>query len=100
MSQNLGLENLLKDLLDKKKDDKCPDDKRRDDKCGVEQVLKNLPPNYPIGGVFVKGKLIPVAVFSNICDCLAYFLDEECQVVVLEVDKITGISFGETPDPH
>ncbi|WP_062049312.1 hypothetical protein [Bacillus sp. JCM 19034] len=94
MSQNLGLENLLKELLDKKRDDKCGDDK-----CGVEQVLKNLPPNYPVGGVFVKGKLIPVAFFSNVCDCLAYFLDEEGQVVVLEVDKITGIAFGEAPEP-
>ncbi|UOE94548.1 hypothetical protein [Alkalihalobacillus sp. LMS39] len=90
MSSNLGLENLLKDLLDKK--DK-KDDRR------VEDILKKLPPNYPIGGVFVKGKLIIVAFFSNVCDGLAYFLDEEGQVIVLEVDKITGIAFGETELP-
>ncbi|WP_026672627.1 hypothetical protein [Alkalihalobacterium bogoriense] len=91
MSSNLGLENLLKDLLDKKD--------KKDDR-GVEDILKKLPPNYPIGGVFVKGQLIIVTFFSNVCDGLAYFLDEEGQVLVLEVDKITGIAFGETELPE
>ncbi len=85
MSQNLGLENLLKDLLDKR-------DKK--DKCGVEDILKKLPPNYPVGGVFIKGNLVIVAAFSNLCDCIAYFVDEEGQVLAFDVDKITGISFG------
>ncbi|MCL7746121.1 hypothetical protein [Halalkalibacter alkaliphilus] len=89
LNKNLGLEDLLRDLL---KD-------RRDKKCGVEEILKKLPPNYPVGGIFLKGKLVPVAAFSNLCDCLAYFIDEDGQVIVVDVDKVSGVAFGEDVEP-
>ncbi|MDT8861053.1 hypothetical protein N0O92_12490 [Alkalihalobacillus sp. MEB130] len=92
LNKNLGLEDLLKDLLDKRD--------KKDKDCGVENILKKLPPNYPVGGVFVKGQFIPVSFFSNLCDCLAYFIDEDGQVIVIDVDKITGIAFGEDVAPE
>ncbi|MDT8861052.1 hypothetical protein N0O92_12485 [Alkalihalobacillus sp. MEB130] len=60
-----------------------------------EDLLKSLPPNYPVGGIYVKGMFVPTAFFSNVCDCLAYFIDEDGQVLVVDVEKINAITFGE-----
>ena len=87
---NQILEDLLNKLLrDKDKDKKCDE---------IKDLLKKLPPNYPVGGVFFKGTAVPVAFFSNLCDCLAYFIDADGQVRVFDATKITGLAFGEEVD--
>jgi len=67
----------------------------------IEDILKKLPPGYGVGGVYLRnGSLVPVTTFSNVCDCCAYFIGEDCQVCVFDTDKIDGLCFGpaEAPD--
>jgi hypothetical protein len=63
-------------------------------KTCIEDILKKLPPNYPVGGLFLNGLLVPVANISNVCDCCAYFVDGDGQVVVVDTNKVDGLSFG------
>lgn len=62
------------------------------------ELLKTIPPNYPVAAVYVNGKAIRVWSFSNICakSCLAYFLDEDGLIVTINCFKIDGIAFGES----
>ncbi|MBP3950467.1 hypothetical protein [Bacillus suaedae] len=72
------------------------DHKHDHKKCkGIEDILRKLPPNSAVAGVYVNGGLVPLAAFSNLCDCLAYFIDEAGQVYVINVDSIDLIAFGE-----
>lgn len=61
----------------------------------VEEVLQSLPPNYPVGGIYLNGVFVPTFSFSNLCDCIAYFTDDEGQIIAVNVKKIDGITFGE-----
>jgi len=62
-----------------------------------EQLLKNIPVNYPMGVVFLNGIAVEVANFSNLNTetGLAYFVDAEGQIIVLDTNKIDGVAFGE-----
>lgn len=64
-------------------------------KSCIEDLLKKLPPSYPVGAIFLNGLLVPVAAISNVCDCCAYFIGEDGQVVVVDAGKVEGLSFGE-----
>ncbi|MCA1041853.1 hypothetical protein LCM00_20365 [Bacillus infantis] len=59
----------------------------------VEGLLRKLPPNYPVGSVFVNGAKAYVDRFSNYCDGLAYFI-KDCHVCVFDADRINGICFA------
>ena len=65
--------------------------------ANFEKFFKNIPVNYPIGVVFVNGIAVEVARFSNLNQeaGLAFFVDEEGQITVLDTDKIDGVAFGE-----
>ena len=62
-----------------------------------EQLLKNIPVNYPMGVVFLNGIAVEVANFSNLNSetGLAYFVDVEGQIIVLDSSKIDGVAFAE-----
>lgn len=68
---------------------------KKNKKCdNLQELLKKLPPNYPVGGVFLNGVNVPAGNFSNVCDCLVYFADAEGQITVVDAKKVDGISFG------
>ncbi|UHA59766.1 hypothetical protein KDJ21_024005 [Metabacillus litoralis] len=69
--------------------------KEQKPKSCIEDLLKKLPPSYPVGAIFLNGLLVPVAAISNVCDCCAYFIGEDGQVVVVDAGKVEGLSFGE-----
>ncbi|GAE25167.1 hypothetical protein JCM9140_1145 [Halalkalibacter wakoensis JCM 9140] len=92
LNRNLGLEDLLKDLLDKR-------DKKEDKDRSIKDILKKLPPNYPVDRVFLKDQSVEVDAFSNLCDSVAYFIDDDGEVIVFDVNKITGLAFGEDLAP-
>lgn len=61
-----------------------------------EQFFQNIPVNYPIGVVFLNGIAVEVARFTNVnTEGLAFFVDAEGQVTVLDTGKIDGVAFGE-----
>lgn len=62
-----------------------------------EQFFKNIPVNYPIGVVFLNGIAVEVASFSNLNTetGLAFFVDAEGQITVLDTEKVDGVAFGE-----
>jgi hypothetical protein len=60
----------------------------------IKQVLKKLPPNYPVASLYVNGVLAPVVTFTTAHDGVAYFINEEGQVSLFDVNKIDGIEFG------
>lgn len=64
------------------------------------ELLKKLPPNYPVHMIYLNGIAVEVWAFSNIdCEkCLAHFINIDGQVVIFDVAKIDGISFGEKVD--
>ena len=64
-------------------------------KKSMQDLLEGLPPNYPVGGIYLNGVFVPVFNFSNVCDCIAYFTDDEGQIIAVNVNKVDGISFGE-----
>ena len=67
-------------------------------KCNdIEHLLLSIPVNYPIGVVFVNGVAVEVASFSNVDveTGLAYFLDADGQIVVLDTLSIDGVAFGD-----
>jgi hypothetical protein len=66
------------------------------EKHNVKDVLKKLPPNYPIGTLYVNGAAVIVVTFVNYMEGLAYFIGEDCQVVIIDVDSIDGIQFAPT----
>ncbi|UGB32177.1 hypothetical protein [Metabacillus sp. B2-18] len=64
-------------------------------KSCIEDILKKLPPSYPVGAIFLNGLQVPVTAITNVCDCCAYFIGENGQVVVVDAGKVEGLSFGE-----
>lgn len=66
-------------------------------KKDVEDVLKKLPPNYPVGAIFLNGLLVPVFSFSNVDGEVAYFINDG-QVVVVDTKKVDGLAFGAVED--
>ncbi|HZG84857.1 hypothetical protein [Paenibacillus sp.] len=60
----------------------------------IVDLLKKLPPNYTLGTVYLNGAPVVVQKFMNLNDELAYFVDEEGQVVIMDSGKIDGLSFG------
>lgn len=62
-----------------------------------EKFFKYIPVNYPIGVVFLNGIAVEVASFSNLNTetGLAYFVDAEGQITVLDTKKVDGVAFGE-----
>ncbi|WP_078544070.1 hypothetical protein [Litchfieldia alkalitelluris] len=69
-------------------------------KSAILQMLIKLPPNYPVGMVFLNGEEVPVFLFSNVNPetGIAYFIDEEGQTLMMDVSSIDGIAFGDTED--
>jgi|GEM_PF-3121910 len=58
------------------------------------KLLEKLPPNYPVGTIYLNGQPVPVTQFANLdSDDLAYFVVDG-QVVVLDCHKVDGISFA------
>ncbi|HZG77452.1 MAG TPA: hypothetical protein VEZ72_16485 [Paenibacillus sp.] len=58
------------------------------------KLLEKLPPNYPVGTIYLNGQPVPVTQFSNLdSDDLGYFIADG-QVVVLDCYKIDGVSFA------
>ncbi|MCM3159983.1 hypothetical protein [Metabacillus litoralis] len=68
-------------------------------KC-IKEVLMTVPPNYPVNTIYLNGVPVKVWAFSNMdCEkCVAYFINEEGQVLIFDIEKIDGISFGELED--
>ncbi|WP_144553707.1 hypothetical protein [Peribacillus simplex] len=66
-----------------------------------KDFFKTLPVNYPVGVVFLNGFPVEVSSFSNLNSDtgLAYFLDAEGQIAVLDTAKIDGLSFGVAEEP-
>jgi hypothetical protein len=74
------------------------------DKCAAhkfKEFFKSIPVNYPIGIVFLNGVPVEVATFSNLdADTgLAFFVDAEGQITVLDTAQIDGLAFGEAEEP-
>ena len=65
-----------------------------------EQFFKNIPVNYPIGVVFLNGVAVEVAKFSNLNTetGLAFFVDAEGQITVLDIEKVDGVAFGQAEE--
>lgn len=61
-----------------------------------EAFFEKIPVNYPVGVIFLNGIAIEVARFSNLSENtgLAYFVDAEGQLTVLDIEKIDGVAFG------
>lgn len=77
------------------RDDRDRRDRRDDrEKKRLEDIIKKLPPNYAVGGVFLNGLLVPVTNFSNATGDLGYFINDG-QVVLVDTDKVDGLAFGE-----
>ncbi|HZG57313.1 hypothetical protein [Paenibacillus sp.] len=57
------------------------------------KMLEKLPPNYPVGTIYLNGQPVQVTQFSNLDNDLGYFVADG-QVVVLDCHKIDGISFA------
>ncbi|MFJ7831022.1 hypothetical protein ACQKL6_17195 [Peribacillus sp. NPDC097197] len=70
------------------------------DKNKFSDFFKGIPVNYPIGVVYLNGFPVEVANFSNLQydTGLAYFIDAEGQLTVLDTAKIDGVSFGEAAE--
>lgn len=62
--------------------------------------FKKIPVNYPIGVVYLNGFPVEVANFSNLQSDtgLAYFIDAEGQLTILDTAKIDGVAFGEAEE--
>lgn len=62
----------------------------------MKQMIRTLPPNYPVETVFINGLSVNNLVFTNINSDTGnvYFIDEEDQVIIIELLKIDGIVFG------
>lgn len=62
-----------------------------------EQFFENIPVNYPIRVVFLNGIAVEVASFSNLNTetGMAFFVDAEGQITVLDTGKVDGVAFGE-----
>ena len=62
-----------------------------------EKFFKKLPCNYPLGVVLVNGIAMEVARFLNLNPVtgLAFFVDADGQITVLDINKIDGVAFGE-----
>ncbi|SEM11873.1 hypothetical protein SAMN05192533_10179 [Mesobacillus persicus] len=59
----------------------------------MKDVLLKLPPNYIVGALYVNGANIPVARFINYSKGLAYFIGPDLEVILIDGDKIDGMSF-------
>ncbi|WP_078544074.1 hypothetical protein [Litchfieldia alkalitelluris] len=79
--------------------DRCPQDHDKDRGKGrgrgVDALLGRMAPTQ-MGTVFLNGVAVPVFSFSNTNPAagLAYFTDDAGNVIVLEPEKIDGISFA------
>lgn len=62
-----------------------------------ENFFENIPVNYPVGVVFLNGIAVEVASFSNLNTetGLAYFVNADGQITVLDTSKVDGVAFGE-----
>ncbi len=60
----------------------------------ISELLKKLPPNCPVGILYVNGAEMPVASFSNYSNGLAYFVSLDSQICIVNGDRIDGIIFG------
>ncbi|MBT2759103.1 hypothetical protein J7E71_24835 [Mesobacillus foraminis] len=59
----------------------------------VKDLIKKLPPGYPVSRIMVKGATEDVTMFLNEKDGLAYF-NVDGQVGAYEARNINGILFG------
>ncbi|MGD6843801.1 hypothetical protein ACQCVH_14905 [Bacillus infantis] len=66
----------------------------------IEGLLKKLPPNYPVGSLYLHGSNAAVTRFSNLHNGLAYFIGEDCQVCVFDAEKVNGICFAPAEEPE
>jgi hypothetical protein len=64
------------------------------DRETVKDILLKLPPNYSVGTLYVNGAMIPVARFINYTKGLAYFIGPYLEVILIDGDKIDGMSFA------
>jgi len=62
--------------------------------ASIVDLLKKLPPNYTLGTVYLNGAPVVVQKFMNLQYELAYFVDEEGQVVIMDSGKIDGLAFA------
>jgi hypothetical protein len=71
-------------------------------KNNIYQLLQIMPPSYSIGTVYLNGAVVPVTGFSNLNTKtgLAYFINAEGKVVVLDAEKIDGLAFGAAEEPE
>jgi hypothetical protein len=60
----------------------------------IKDILLMLPPNYPVGTLFVNGAVIPVARFINYSKGLAYFIGPDFEVILIDGNTIDGIEFA------
>jgi hypothetical protein len=60
----------------------------------IQKVLKYLPPNYTVAGVYVNGALAPVVNFVTKKDGLGYFINEAAAVSLFDAGRMDGIVFG------
>jgi hypothetical protein len=67
-----------------------------------KDFFKSIPVNYPVGIIYLNGFPVEVANFSNLNSDtgLAYFVDVEGQIAVLDTAKIDGVSFGAAEAPE
>jgi len=78
-------------------------DKKNCNRCNkFKDFFKGIPVNYPIGVIYLNGFPVEVANFSNLQrhTGLAYFLDAEGQLTILDTAKIDGVSFGAAEQPE
>jgi hypothetical protein len=59
----------------------------------IKEALMKLPPNYPVETLYVSGGSVDVVAFSSYAKGLAYFINADCQVLIVDDSKIDGISF-------
>jgi hypothetical protein len=60
----------------------------------MKDVLMKLPPNYSVGTLYVNGAIVPVARFINFSKGLAYFIGCNLEVILIDGEKIDGMSFA------
>jgi len=64
------------------------------DREPMKDVLMKLPPNYTVGSLYVNGAMIAVARFVNYSKGLAYFIGPDLELILIDGDKIDGMSFA------